>query len=1162
MHELILRPEEAIKNNLIDSNSKLELLKTKNSTLYSELKLISDYFNDSSAILNSNPTNIDQALSEVLNFFYDQFSNFFRNENQQIDPQHQDLLSNFLPQGKFLSTLPRTPESSPSDLFQKLNMMKSLFEFLTDLICIAENDTLPVEERRAMVSQGMQIFPGGSGADFACIGGTSSRIHDAHKSISTNYQHAKDVDNVVNKYVLLFSKLTPQGEEVHLPKCLLSFVAIKEIEKILAIDPNIHFALFNIKTPDLYDFLLEFQSEKFSKKLEEKIDLVCRNFEEKTKDLKSEDKNFESVLLGQNANLIDILKEFSLNLFTEQPIFLQKSDLDLKFFFSSEPNEMDRKLLNKEQLKEKIIQSYREHHPQLFDQSSIDDFKYLPSKDELFSTTENGVEFLDIYKIENLINLFQKVQESDTEEEKKIKLSKYGSGILVLNLFSSNCSRFDNIYLMEFLKKFQEKNGEDFFQFHLQNEFLKNEYEPYIKVLKKIHSIISPLATDAQSYLRDGLTGILGSQNSLQRLDSLIDSYQEDQSGNEYLDKVFYHSIQIARSDLLEKFVLRVPDFFKQKIVGSAQNNDSNFLHKILQNDDDESLKLLLNFINTLPEVEKHEYQGHFQKMVKDSNFIERSIFGKRVKLLETLIEYSEIDFNSPTISNKTPLQRAMELNSYEVLDLFLSHEKIDKKIYILQSSGIGIDTLNILDFAMKLPETVAFRKILEHEIQSGFANQILTKTDRIKQDSTFHSIISTDREELLNIFLSKVSCDDLNYLIASYSEQQNYVEGDSFLANLIFYDNKKNLFLIAKKYDKEQNGRLTEFMELRLPNKFENVFVENLFLNDPRSEYDLMKILEPELLNNLFEKNSELISKLMVSEVIETNTRTELADDLFGRPGGAQERTKKANNLARFTALLEKLDEPRKSDFLEKIFLRVIEAKNNLMKENMAKMLQSNTSQDTNQIKPVLALEMFKKYLNSDLDNSQKQTKIEKLVFALNENELGEFIDIIKDLERFNEIEPNFSEKTKKLIKIYATKSGKFDIILIEDDLSGSDNELPTPPRNIKLSNLASSINLNESDNEFTKLCNEFLDSKNPKIKTNQLKFIKDLMSIESAMDPEELKEQITNEYAPDDDRMKAEFRIKINEVISTFSITSSSPSPIISERMSLDFSIQRPLN
>ena len=65
--------------------------------------------------------------------------------------------------------------------------------------------------------------------------------------------------------------------------------------------------------------------------------------------------------------------------------------------------------------------------------------------------------------------------------------------------------------------------------------------------------------------------------------------------------------------------------------------------------------------------------------------------------------------------------------------------------------------------------------------------------------------------------------------------------------------------------------------------------------------------------------------------------------------------------------------------------------------------------------------------------------------------------------------------------------------------------------------------------------------------------------MSIESAMDPEKLKEQITNEYAPDDDRMKAEFRIKMNEVISTFSITSSSPRPRLSERMSLDLSKQR---
>ena len=204
----------------------------------------------------------------------------------------------------------------------------------------------------------------------------------------------------------------------------------------------------------------------------------------------------------------------------------------------------------------------------------------------------------------------------------------------------------------------------------------------------------------------------------------------------------------------------------------------------------------------------------------------------------------------------------------------------------------------------------------------------------------------------------------------------------------------------------------------------------------------------------------------------------------------------------------------------------------------------------------------MLEEYLKSDLDSSQKQTKIENLIFSLNEDELTKLIDQIKVLERFNEIEPNLNEKTKKLIKIYATEIAKFNMSLIVNDFSGSDNETPNPPpRSIKLLNLASSINLNESDNEFTKLCNEFLDSENPKIKKNQLKFIKDFMSIESAMDPEELKEQITNEYAPDDDRMKAEFRIKINEVISKFSITSSSPKPRTSERMSLDSLIQRPL-
>ncbi|MFZ9470302.1 MAG: hypothetical protein ACO26G_04560, partial [Rickettsiales bacterium] len=766
-------------------------------------------------------------------------------------------------------------------------------------------------------------------------------------------------------------------------------------------------------------------------------------------------------------------------------------------------------------------------------------------------------------KIDNLVNLFEKINETDSEEERREKINKFNSGILILNSLSSNCSRIDNSYFLEFLEKIHDKEEQNFFLFltNLVNDkfFIKPEYRTFENALLNLHQVFTKITQDFQ--LSENFRDVFVLDEPMKNLNEKIKLYKENKLDKNQINEIYYYAFQYARSDLIKELSQETPELFKEQIFNSSINTRENFLHKILQNDDAESLKLLFNFVNKLEGEEKKIHQGHLKEMFKNSNFVKRLIDFKRVKLFELALDFTEIDFNEPTANNLHPIHIAINSKSYDVLELLLDHRKINKNINFLKQTQIGLEHLNILDYAMSQEETRAFKTILE----KNCARELLTSTDENRPDSSFHNIISTDREELLNIFLSKVSCDDLNTLFASYSEQQNNIQGDNLFANLIFYKNKKNLFLIAKKYEK--NGKLEEFMDLTLPDKFENVFVANLFLNDQSAENNLLKMLEPELFKNLIKKNSELISKLMVSEVIKTQAISDSTIDFFARPDGAQKRAKKANNLAIFTTLHEKLDEPIKSDLLENIYFEVKKGGEVNMKRSLAKILQQtrgmNAGQDTQHSwseTPSLALTMLEEYLKSDLDSSQKQTKIENLIFSLNEDELTELIDQIKVLERFNEIEPNLNEKTKKLIKIYATEIAKFNMSLIVNDFSRSYNETPNPPqRSIKLLNLASSINLNESDNEFTKLCNEFLDSENPKIKKNQLKFIKDFMSIESAMDPEKLKEQITNEYAPDDDRMKAEFRIKMNEVISTFSITSSSPRPRLSERMSLDLSEQR---
>ena len=446
--------------------------------------------------------------------------------------------------------------------------------------------------------------------------------------------------------------------------------------------------------------------------------------------------------------------------------------------------------------------------------------------------------------------------------------------------------------------------------------YIKPEYHAFEDILLNLHQTFSRIPEGI--HLNENFRDVFVSDEPINALNKKIILYKENKLGKSYINEIYYYAFQYARSDLIKELSQKTSELFKEQILNSATETSNNILHKILQNDDAESLELLFNFVNKLEEQDKTIYQDRLKDMFQNSNFVKRLIDFKRVKLFELALDFTEIDFNQPTANNLHPIHIAINSKSYEVLELLLDHGKINKNINFLKQTQIGLEHLNILDYAMSQEETRAFKTILE----KNCARELLTSTDENRPDSSFHNIINHDREEILQIFLNKIGCDDLNTLYASYSEQQNNIQGNNFFANLIFYNNKKNLFLIAKKYEK--HGRLEEFMDLTLPDKFENVFVANLFLNDQSAENNLLKMLEPELFKNLIKKNSELISKLMVSEVIKTQAISDSTKDFFARPDGAQKRAKKANNLAIFTTLLEKLDEPIKSDLLENIYFEV----------------------------------------------------------------------------------------------------------------------------------------------------------------------------------------------------------------------------------------------
>lgn len=340
-------------------------------------------------------------------------------------------------------------------------MSKFLAQYLAELVKIDEDQSLNIEERELKVAKALQSFPGGNSADFACTPGTSQRILMAHQSLLPDNLHKRFTQETIDKNIQKFLPSIPLDCEIHLPNFLLSLVALEKTSVVLNKDPNIRFAGPNTKANDLYDYLLEFKTDNFSRKFDEKIDLICTKFENESKKLGLNTANLESISSGENVALFNFLKATAENIFVDQPIYAFKADFDYEFFFSSASKQEDRILLNKEQLKEKILQSYRDAHPTLFDQSKYDSFKYLPQKNELFSTSQEELEFLDLKKIDNLVNLFEKINETDSEEEKREKINKFNSGILILNSLSSNCSRINDSYFIEFFQKFFEKKGKN-----------------------------------------------------------------------------------------------------------------------------------------------------------------------------------------------------------------------------------------------------------------------------------------------------------------------------------------------------------------------------------------------------------------------------------------------------------------------------------------------------------------------------------------------------------------------------------------------------------------------------------------------------------------------------------------------------------------------------
>ena len=616
----------------------------------------------------------------ILNHYHQYFTeidNFSADDLLPISKEPNEILKSLVKDGNLFK---RVENLDANEIEKFTSVAKNIIFLFNKLILDFEKNRLTTPGQLETVKENLflslQQFPGRE--TFACLDGLENSAIMTIQSLSYESVLERlfyDKFETIKSHVVAISSI---GNEIHAGSFLVYLLNDQEshefIQKLRNIDSLFRNLNYYTNLSDIFLALEQFKDENF-------FDQLCDDYKDFYKKYtsavtqKNPDTGIETTTdnsdFFQKLDLYGIYKDDSpeqnaisdfnrliSNLQSRfKAIELKTLNLDNNFFLE-ESSEQEERLISYEKFKIKLAKAINLEFPRLypkyFDQQRIDFFKYLPAKKDLFH--DSKPDYLDPNKIKNLLDLFEVINDTDSQEVKKQKLEKTASGLFVLRQIAINANSleisfarngeeyyaYQNFYYIYFFKEFVRQKGENFFDFFYRNQ------------------------ENAKKYSLPNLANILNFFKSEEKKIEHVSAYLDSDYHSEQSKKIItlkkaidFGDLEGLNNCLASWSALEICNFLKSSMDQNALYNQG-----VIQ-------IFCLNFQSAISRtVITDELQQLKNLLILDqNNFFEKSLTNKKPILTDFIIDF--LKFDIADISNNIIIVEKM-------LGLLISHKKLN----------------------------------------------------------------------------------------------------------------------------------------------------------------------------------------------------------------------------------------------------------------------------------------------------------------------------------------------------------------------------------------------------------------------------------------------------------------------------------------------------
>ena len=644
-----------------------------------------------------------------------------------------------------------------------------------------ETKNLEEDEYSHKVLDSLAIFPGEiNQVDFICLQGTTQRIREQ----SITLDKITYVEQAVKNLLLTkTSQLAPNiyaGNQVHLESCLLSMLHNNPLE-ISKIDGFYSAPIKDIELKEALTFV-----GNFSQKFDEELNQIVDNLYE----------NYQKIPLANHTAKEDFVAKINLAIQSSSDAILTRDDI-----FEIDKESCNYSLKSKAGFKEIILSKIKVSQPE-----SQDFLRDFLTPESLFC--ESGdVNFLDITKVDNFLELFE-LNQGKGKEKEEIDIA---IGLKTLNLLAQNFKGSNILFLNHFFDKFEgnfEQNFVDFFYKPETAEQPRKIKPEYIKLENLIKSTVNLYNSNFIQYygsnvellnihkqiyqignISDRVDEDLEKKAKLQNLISSANFTTELKSG---VSNIFHYPRQFFGKNTIKFILEKIPKeafiySIQLKLVADTHDplNNLNPIQIATRNKDQEMLSLFLDlkFNHQIQDSSQPplNYDEKF-KFIKENKLLSISLKNNDLKTFNFLLE--RFDGVDMVAKIKDGIANNDE-EILEILDLITKRE--------------NIEFFNALKFTHPIDDSIS-NKLTENAFKNDNSNML---TDLGMVDITPH--------------LAKISYKSENIIKKFFDS--DFFEKNSIYAKQILSEAFKNNQLDTTKYLIENCNALDSFGNNELKN-------------------------------------------------------------------------------------------------------------------------------------------------------------------------------------------------------------------------------------------------------------------------------------------------------------------------------------------------------